>query len=43
MKSLVDVLFNVQSEETMRIQECHLFIEHTICELVEQTMFVENK
>ena len=39
MKNLVDVLLNVPSEETTRMQECHLFIEHTICELIEKKMF----
>lgn len=43
MKDLVDVLLNVPSDETARIQECHLFIEHTICELVEQKLFGNNK
>lgn len=43
LKDIVDILFNVPSEETTRIQECHLFIEHTICELIEQKLFGEKK
>ena len=43
IKDMVDILFNVPSNETMRIQECHLFIEHTICELVEDILFGETK
>lgn len=42
MRDVCDVLINVPSEETMRIQECHLFIEHTICELVEIKLFGEK-
>lgn len=39
MFNSVDILLKVQSKETMRIQEAHLFIEHTICDLVEQKLF----
>lgn len=39
MKEMCDVIFRVPSKETMRIQECHLFIEHTIVGLVEQKLF----
>lgn len=42
MKEMCDFLFNIPSDETMRIQECHLFIEHTIVELVEEKMFDVN-
>ena len=43
MSEIVDVLFNIPSDETTRIQECHLFIEHTICEMVEQKLFGGKK
>jgi D-sedoheptulose 7-phosphate isomerase len=33
--SRCDVLLNVESKETPRIQECHLLIEHLICEGIE--------
>ncbi len=35
MENLCDVLFKVKSSNTMRIQECHLFLEHIIVEFVE--------
>lgn len=41
MIGLCDVIFNVSSSNTMRLQECHLFIEHTIVELVENKLFGE--
>ena len=39
MKHLSDLLINVPSTDTPRIQECHILIGHIICELVEQQMF----
>lgn len=36
---LCDILLNVPASETPQIQECHLFIEHLLCELVEREMF----
>lgn len=39
MKSLCDVLINVPSDETPRIQETHILIGHLICELIENSMF----
>ena len=39
MKDLSDHLFNVPSTDTPRIQECHMLIGHTICQLVEQQLF----
>lgn len=41
LKEVADILFNIPSENTMRIQEIHLFIEHTICEFVEEKLFLE--
>ena len=32
----------VPSDETPRIQECHILIGHIICELVEKTLFKKN-
>ena len=34
-----DLLLNVPSSSTPRIQEAHLWIEHLLCELVEQAIF----
>ena len=39
MDNLCDVIFKVPSKNTMRIQEWHLFIEHSIVEGVEQILF----
>jgi D-sedoheptulose 7-phosphate isomerase len=36
LKSRVDLLLNVPSKETPRIQEGHRIVIHTICELVER-------
>lgn len=38
MRSLVDVLINVPSEETPRIQECHILAGHALCDAVEGAM-----
>jgi len=34
-----DFLLNVPSKDTPRIQECHILLGHTICELVEAAIF----
>jgi D-sedoheptulose 7-phosphate isomerase len=39
MRELADVLINVPSHDTPRIQESHIMIGHIICELVEQQYF----
>jgi D-sedoheptulose 7-phosphate isomerase len=39
MKTLSDVLINVPSIDTPRIQETHILIGHIICELVESNLF----
>lgn len=39
MKDLSDILFNVPSRDTPRIQESHIMIGHIICELVEEKLF----
>jgi D-sedoheptulose 7-phosphate isomerase len=38
MRHLCDVLLPVPSASTPRIQECHILIGHTICELLEQIL-----
>lgn len=42
LKSAVDYSICVPSNETPRIQECHILIGHIISELVEQTIFHEQ-
>ncbi len=39
MKELTDILLNVPSELTPRIQECHITIGHIICQMVEEELF----
>jgi D-sedoheptulose 7-phosphate isomerase len=36
LRGLVDVLVGVPSEETPRIQECHILLGHALCDAVEQ-------
>lgn len=43
MKALSDLLINIPSTDTPRIQEAHITVGHIICELVEQAMFGEKK
>src|SRR6516164_11798597 len=38
LRGLVDVLIAAPSDETPRIQECHILIGHALCDVVEQTM-----
>ena len=38
LKELADVALIVPSDETSRIQEIHLAVEHVICELVEERL-----
>lgn len=39
---LVGICLNVPTQKTAHIQEVHLWIEHVLCELVEEEMFGEN-
>jgi D-sedoheptulose 7-phosphate isomerase len=39
MKAFSDVLLNVPSSDTPRIQESHILIGHIICQLVEENLF----
>lgn len=43
MEAHCDLLFNVPSSDTPRIQECHILIGHTICQLVEERIFGATK
>lgn len=42
LRNAVDYCICVPSDETPRIQECHILIGHTISELVEQAIFHEQ-
>lgn len=37
--SLADILINIPSTDTPRIQECHIMVGHIVCELVEKGVF----
>jgi D-sedoheptulose 7-phosphate isomerase len=39
MKDIADVLLNMPSKDTPRIQESHILVGHIICEWVESEMF----
>ena len=39
MKHHAKYLINIPSTDTPRIQECHMILGHTICELVEMMLF----
>lgn len=39
MKDYCDILVDIPSNDTARIQECHISIGHSICELVERGLF----
>lgn len=39
MKPHCDILIPIPSKNTPRIQECHMNIGHSICEIVEATLF----
>jgi D-sedoheptulose 7-phosphate isomerase len=42
MKDLCDICLSVPSEETPRIQEAHILIEHIICSIVEEELFIRK-
>jgi len=39
IKGLCKYLINIPSSDTPRIQECHMLLGHTICEMVEMNLF----
>ncbi len=41
MANLTDVLINVPSDDTPRIQESHILVGHIICDITEKTLFGE--
>ena len=41
MAKMVDILLNVDSDVTARIQEVHITAGHIICELVDHILFQE--
>lgn len=43
MTGQCDWLIRIPSDDTPRIQECHMMLGHLICELVEEGMFGDRK
>ena len=43
IKNFADIMINVPSTDTPRIQEAHIMIGHIICEIVESRIFPMNK
>jgi D-sedoheptulose 7-phosphate isomerase len=43
MKELCDILINVPSSDTPRIQESHILAGHIICQLVESALYPSEK
>lgn len=39
MKNHCHWLINIPSTDTPRIQECHMLLGHTLCEIIEKTLF----
>ena len=43
LRDMCDFVILAPSNDTPRIQECHILIGHIICEIVEKTLFKEAK
>lgn len=39
MANLCNILINIPSKDTPRIQECHMLLGHIVCEIVEKELF----
>ncbi len=42
MRDCCNYLLNVASNDTPRIQECHIMVGHILCELTEEQLFKKN-
>jgi phosphoheptose isomerase len=42
LREIADITVSIPSSKTQYIQECHLSVEHLLCELVEETLFVRT-
>jgi hypothetical protein len=38
-KNISDIMIEIPSKDTPRIQECHILIGHIICQQVEEILF----
>lgn len=43
MREIADILLNVPSTDTPRIQESHILIGHILCELIERALFIKKE
>jgi len=43
MRDIADCTIRIPSEETPRIQECHILTGHVICEIAEEMLFEDSK
>jgi D-sedoheptulose 7-phosphate isomerase len=43
LKALSDLNINIPSEDTARIQEMHITLGHSICQIVEHTLFPDGQ
>lgn len=43
MRDLADILINIPSTDTPRIQECHITVGHAVCQLVEEALFAKHE
>jgi D-sedoheptulose 7-phosphate isomerase len=43
LADLADLALNVPSDRTPHIQEAHIWIEHLLCQLVDETMFGKDR
>ncbi len=41
LKEHAELLLNIPSSDTPRIQECHIMLGHILCEMIENTLFVD--
>ena len=39
---MADLTIAIPASETPRIQECHIFVGHVLCEIVEDTLFLQS-
>lgn len=42
LKALSEIILQIPSKDTPRIQECHMLIGHSICEIVEKELFQKH-
>lgn len=43
LRGVVDTLVAVPSDETPRIQECHILLGHALCDVVEQAILIAHQ